>query len=69
MNLQAQNSSDGEAPGFPWWLAALAVIAIAIGIAIAVNDLYVQVFQTVIHGLWVTIGVTLTAFVLASALA
>ena len=68
MNLQAQNSSDGEAQGFPWWLAALAAIAIAIGIAIAVNDLYVQVFQTVIHGLWVTIGVTLTAFVLASAL-
>ena len=68
MNLQAQNSSDGEAQGFPWWLAALATIAIAIGIAIAVNDLYVQVFQTVIHGLWVTIGVTLTAFVLASAL-
>ena len=68
MNLQAQNSSHGEAQGFPWWLAALATIAIAIGIAIAVNDLYVQVFETVIHGLWVTIGVTLTAFVLASAM-
>lgn len=68
MNLQAQNNSDGEAQGFPWWLAALVAIAIAIGIAIAVNDLYVQVFETVIHGLWVTIGVTLTAFVLASAM-
>ncbi|MET3615350.1 polar amino acid transport system permease protein [Rhizobium aquaticum] len=68
MNLQAQNSSDGEAQGFPWWLAVFAVIAVAIAIAIAVNDLYVQVFETVIHGLWVTIGVTLTAFVLASAL-
>lgn len=68
MNLQAQDSSDGEAQGFPWWLAVLAVIAIAIGIAIAVNNIYAQVFETVIHGLWVTIGVTLTAFVLASAL-
>ena len=68
MNLQAQNNSDGEAQGFPWWLAVLVAISIAIGIAIAVNDLYVQVFETVIHGLWVTIGVTLTAFVLASAM-
>lgn len=68
MNIPAQNNADGEAQGFPWWLAALAIIAIAIGIAIAVNDLYVQVFETVIHGLWVTIGVTLTAFVLASAM-
>ncbi|HZG31389.1 MAG TPA: amino acid ABC transporter permease [Ensifer sp.] len=68
MNLQAQNSSDGEAQGFPWWLAVLVTIAAAVGIAIAVNDVYVQVFETVIHGLWVTVGVTLTAFVLASAL-
>jgi polar amino acid transport system permease protein len=68
MNIQAQNSTGGEAEGFPWWLAAFAVIAVAIGIAIAVNDLYLQVFETVIHGLWVTIGVTLTAFVLASGL-
>ena len=68
MNLQAQNSSDGEAQGFPWWLAVLVVIAIAIAVAIAANNIYAQVFETVIHGLWVTIGVTLTAFVLASTL-
>ncbi len=68
MNLQAQNSSDGEAQGFPWWLAVLVAIAVAVAAAIAVNNVYVQVFETVIHGLWVTIGVTLTAFVLASAL-
>lgn len=68
MNLQAQNSSDGEAQGFPWWLAVLVLIAIAIAVAIAANNIYAQVFETVIQGLWVTIGVTLTAFVLASAL-
>lgn len=67
MNLQAQKES-GEAQGFPWWLAAFVILAVAIGVAIALNDLYVQVFETVIHGLWVTIGVTLTAFVLASTL-
>lgn len=67
MNIQ-KSATDGDEEGFPWWLAALAVIALGLGIAIAVNNIYAEVFQTVIHGIGVTIGVTLTAFALATTL-
>lgn len=68
MNLQTPETSTTEGQGFPWWLAAFVAIAVVLAIAIAANDLYLQVFDTVVHGLWVTVGVTITAFVLASAL-
>jgi polar amino acid transport system permease protein len=68
MTTETHKGTDGASEGFAWWFAALVVIAVAIAAAIVLNDIYVQVFQTVIHGLWVTIGVTLTAFALASAL-
>jgi polar amino acid transport system permease protein len=66
MNIQ-KPAGNGEDTGFPWWLAVLTAIAVALAAAIAVNGIYTQVFTTVIHGIWITIGVTLTAFTLASA--
>lgn len=53
---------------FPYWLVALALVAIAAAIAIAANDLYAQIFATVIQGTWITIYVTLVGFTLASLL-
>jgi polar amino acid transport system permease protein len=53
---------------FPYWLVALAVVAIAAAIAIAADDLYTQIFTTVVQGVWITIYVTLVGFTLASLL-
>jgi len=52
----------------PWWLVALVAIALALAGVIVANDLYSQVFGVVLKGLWVTIFVTLIAFLLATAL-
>ena len=61
-------SSDAGKGDYPWWLVALAVIALGIAGVIVANDLYMQVFGVVLKGLWVTIFVTLVAFVLATVL-
>ncbi|MBE7184428.1 MAG: amino acid ABC transporter permease [Methylobacterium mesophilicum] len=53
---------------FPWWLVAAAAIAVVSAIGIATSDLYTQVFTTLLKGLGITVGVTLVAFALASAL-
>ncbi|QRI62877.1 amino acid ABC transporter permease [Shinella sp. PSBB067] len=59
----------GAAKGdYPWWLVALAAIALALAGVIVANDLYRQVFGVVLKGLWVTIFVTLVAFLLATLL-
>jgi len=59
----------GAAKGdYPWWLVALAVVALALAGVIVANDLYRQVFGVVLKGLWVTIFVTLVAFLLATVL-
>ncbi|MFT4162352.1 amino acid ABC transporter permease [Shinella sp.] len=61
--------SPGAAKGdYPWWLVALAVVALALAGVIVANDLYRQVFGVVLKGLWVTIFVTLVAFLLATLL-
>ncbi len=61
--------SPGAARGdYPWWLVALAGIALALAGVIVANDLYRQVFGVVLKGLWVTIFVTLVAFLLATLL-
>ena len=61
--------SRGAAKGdYPWWLVALAVVALALAGVIVANDLYRQVFGVVLKGLWVTIFVTLVAFLLATLL-
>ena len=52
----------------PWWLVALVAIALALAGVIVANDLYSQVFGVVVKGLWITIFVTLIAFLLATAL-
>jgi polar amino acid transport system permease protein len=57
-----------EKPAFPWWLAAAVAIAVVVAIFVATNDLYAQVFATVVTGIGVTIFVTAVAFVLASLL-
>jgi len=60
---------SGAAKGdYPWWLVALAAIALALAGVIVANDLYRQVFGVVLKGLWVTIFVTLVAFLLATLL-
>ena len=61
--------SSGAVKGdYPWWLVALAGIALVLAGVIAANDLYAQVFVVVLKGLWVTIFVTLVGFLLATLL-
>lgn len=50
---------------FPWWLVVLVVIGIGLAITIVANDLYTQVFSTVVKGIGITVFVTLAAFSLA----
>lgn len=53
---------------FPWWLVVAITIGIAMAVLIAVNDLYQQVFTTVTRGIGITVFVTLVGFSLASAM-
>ena len=53
---------------YPWWLVALAVIAVALAVVIMSSGVYRQVFGVVLKGLWVTVFVTLVAFLLATLL-
>jgi polar amino acid transport system permease protein len=64
----APASPDTAKGDYPWWLVALGVIALALAGIIIANDLYRQVFSVVLKGLWVTIFVTLVAFLLATLL-
>ncbi len=66
MNLTPESSGDED--GFAWWLAVLIAIALILGVIIAANDIYALVFQTVMRGIGITVGVTLTAFTLATTL-
>ncbi|WP_377294420.1 amino acid ABC transporter permease [Rhizobium sp. SG2393] len=52
----------------PWWLVVLVLIALVLAGVIIANDLYAQVFTTVIKGLGVTVFVTIAGFSLATAL-
>ena len=61
-------SSDTAKDDYPWWLVVLGAIALALAGVIVANDLYAQVFGVVLKGLWVTIFVTLVAFLLATLL-
>jgi polar amino acid transport system permease protein len=53
---------------FPYWLAAAVLIALGLGLFIAANGLYRQVFQTVAKGIGITLFVTVVGFLLASGL-
>lgn len=61
-------SSRHEKDDRPWWLVVLVLIGMALAAVIVTNDIYTQVFRTVVNGAGVTIFVTLVAFVLATAL-
>ncbi len=52
----------------PWWLVVFVLIALVLAGVIIANDLYAQVFTTVIKGLGVTVFVTIAGFSLATAL-
>lgn len=63
--MALQTLPGDEKGGFPWWLAALGVIAVVLAGVIALNGVYAQVFTTVSKGVGITVFVTLTAFALA----
>lgn len=66
LDTQNSGSSDNKSDDFPYWLVALAVIALTIASVIAANDLYAQVFSIVSKGVSITVFVTLVGFVLAT---
>ena len=55
-------------PDFPWWLVVASVLALAVALFVAVDDIYAQVFATVAKGIGITVFVTVIAFALASML-
>ncbi len=61
-------SGSPDANDRPWWLVVLVLIALILAGVIIANNLYAQVFTTVIKGLGVTVFVTLAGFTLATAL-
>jgi polar amino acid transport system permease protein len=66
--MAAPSATGATKTEFPYWLAAAALIALAVAMAIARSDLYAQVFATVVAGIGITLFVTLVGFALASAL-
>ena len=61
-------SSPDHDDDFAWWLVAAGGIAVIIAIVIAANDIYGQVFTTVVKGVWTTLFVTIVGFSLACGL-
>ncbi len=53
---------------FPWWLLAAGLLALWFGWRIQANDLYSQVFSTLMRGAWITVFVTVVSFAFASLL-
>lgn len=66
--MSASPNVHGNKADRPWWLLALVIIAVALAIVIAVNDLYAKVFSVVAAGIGITVGVTLFGFVFATLL-
>ncbi|MEK1933031.1 MAG: amino acid ABC transporter permease [Pararhizobium sp.] len=64
----AQPQHTSQKGDYPWWLVALAVIAAALAVVIATNDIYTQVFGIVSTGIGITILVTLLGFFFATLL-
>jgi polar amino acid transport system permease protein len=64
----AQPQHTSQKGDYPWWLVALAVIAAALAVVIATNDIYTQVFSIVSAGIGITILVTLLGFFFATLL-
>lgn len=57
------NSQDQD---FPWWLVVAGIIALIAGWQIVADDLYSQIFATVLKGVKITVFVTLIAFLSAA---
>lgn len=53
--------------GFPWWLVAAAGLGLIAALSMASSELYRQILTIVSKGVGITVFVTITAFVLASA--
>ncbi|MFT2110882.1 amino acid ABC transporter permease [Marinomonas sp. 2405UD68-3] len=51
---------------FPWWLLFTVIIGLLLSWNIVSDQGYTRIFSTLSNGLWVTIGVTLMAFCLAT---
>ncbi|PDT17218.1 amino acid ABC transporter [Rhizobium sp. J15] len=66
--MAPQPSPRHEKDDRPWWLAVLILIGIILAVVIVTNDIYAQVFRTVVNGAGITVFVTLVAFVLATVL-
>jgi polar amino acid transport system permease protein len=66
--MQPSRSARPEKSDFPWWLIAAITAAIAVGVVIASDDIYSQVFATVAAGITTTIFVTIVGFSIASLL-
>ncbi|ANL36186.1 amino acid ABC transporter permease [Rhizobium phaseoli] len=66
--MAPQPSLRHEKDDRPWWLAVLVLIGIILAVVIITNDIYAQVFRTVVNGAGITVFVTLVAFVLATVL-
>ncbi|MDO3432753.1 amino acid ABC transporter permease [Rhizobium sp. CBN3] len=66
--MAPQPSPRQEKDDRPWWLAVLILIGIVLAVVIITNDIYTQVFRTVVNGVGVTVFVTLVAFALATVL-
>lgn len=50
---------------FPWWLVILATTAAWLYGQVWANDLYAQAMQTLAKGIWITVAVTVVAYVSA----
>ena len=63
-----RRDAGASAAPFPHWLVAAGLLALAAAVAIAADDVYGQIFDTVAKGIGITVFVTLVSFALASAL-
>jgi len=66
--LSKKSKANAPQQDFPYWLLAACLIAVFFLFQIATDDIYSNVMATVSRGIGITIFVTLTAFLLASAL-
>ncbi|AIC29345.1 amino acid ABC transporter permease protein [Rhizobium etli bv. mimosae str. IE4771] len=66
--MAPQPSLRHEKDDRPWWLAVLVLIGLILAVVIVANDIYAQVFRTVVNGAGITVFVTLVAFMLATVL-
>jgi polar amino acid transport system permease protein len=62
------NLNHDDSANFPWWIAALGVLFALLGYKIWADEVYQQIFSVVSEGIWITLYVTIIAFLLANLL-